>query len=107
MEFWLSLFRSSPRPLLPDTPTSSALPSTTCPEEHDVFLSFRGEDTRNNFTSHLYEALCSKQIETFLDDEELDRGDEISPSLLKQIEQSKLSVIIFSKNYASSQWCLC
>ncbi|KAJ7982495.1 putative Disease resistance protein (TIR-NBS-LRR class) [Quillaja saponaria] len=33
-------------------------------------------------------------------------GGEISPSLLKAIEQSKLSVIIFSKNYASSKWCL-
>ncbi|KAJ7961933.1 putative disease resistance protein (TIR-NBS-LRR class) [Quillaja saponaria] len=106
MKSWLSLFRSPPPPLLPDTSTPSALPSTTCPEKHDVFLSFRGEDTRNNFTSQLYEALCSKQIETFIDDEELDRGGEISPSLLKAIEQSNLSVIIFSKNYASSKWCL-
>ncbi|KAJ7961928.1 putative Disease resistance protein (TIR-NBS-LRR class) [Quillaja saponaria] len=106
MESWLSLFRSPPRSLLPATSTPSALSSTTCPEKHDVFLSFRGEDTRNNFNSHLYEALCSKQIDTFIDDEKLDRGGEISPSLRKAIEQSKLSVIIFSKTYASSKWCL-
>ncbi|PRQ44955.1 putative TIR domain, winged helix-turn-helix DNA-binding domain-containing protein [Rosa chinensis] len=75
-------------------------------EKYDVFLSFRGEDTRNTFTSHLYEALCRNKIHTYKDDEELERGDEISPALLKAISESKLSVIIFSKNYASSTWCL-
>ncbi|PRQ30560.1 putative TIR domain, winged helix-turn-helix DNA-binding domain-containing protein [Rosa chinensis] len=74
-------------------------------EKHDVFLSFRGEDTRNTFTSHLYEALRQKKIQTYIDDK-LERGDEISPALLKAISESKLSVIIFSKNYASSTWCL-
>ncbi|KAL9431976.1 hypothetical protein AB3S75_027062 [Citrus x aurantiifolia] len=72
---------------------------------YDVFLSFRGEDTRDNFTSHLVAALCRKKIKTFID-EQLDRGDEISPALLDAIERSKISVIIFSENYASSKWCL-
>jgi hypothetical protein len=36
-----------------------------------VFLSFRGEDTRDNFTAHLYHALCMKGINTFIDDDEL------------------------------------
>ncbi|XP_062002318.1 disease resistance-like protein DSC1 [Rosa rugosa] len=74
-------------------------------EKYDVFLSFRGEDTRNSFTSHLYEALCRNKIQTYID-YKLERGDEISPALLKAISESKLSVIIFSKNYASSTWCL-
>ncbi|KAK2634331.1 hypothetical protein Ddye_029123 [Dipteronia dyeriana] len=73
--------------------------------KHDVFLSFRGEDTRNNFTTYLYAALCRRKIETFTDFD-LNRGDEISPSLFKVIEYSSLSIIIFSKNYASSSWCL-
>jgi hypothetical protein len=34
------------------------------------------------------------------------RGDEISASLLRTIEEAKLSVIVFSENYASSKWCL-
>jgi hypothetical protein len=72
---------------------------------HDVFLSFRGEDTRYTFTSHLYAALTRLQIKTYIDNE-LERGDEISPSLLKAINDAKLSVIIFSENYASSRWCL-
>nr|XP_048320086.1 TMV resistance protein N-like [Ziziphus jujuba var. spinosa] len=39
-------------------------------------------------------------------DHELERGDEISPTLSKAIEESKISVVIFSENYASSTWCL-
>ncbi|KDP45570.1 hypothetical protein JCGZ_17177 [Jatropha curcas] len=82
---------------------SSTVPPKT---NYDVFLSFRGIDTRKNFTSHLYAALKQKHITTFMDDAGLERGEEISWSLLKAIEESKMSVIIFSKNYASSRWCL-
>lgn len=73
--------------------------------KYDVFLSFRGKDTRQNFTSHLLCALRRKAIGTFIDSE-VRKGDEIPPTLLKAIEDSKVSIIIFSKNYASSTWCL-
>ncbi|KAL5753553.1 hypothetical protein ACOSP7_021773 [Xanthoceras sorbifolium] len=84
----------------------SSSSSSSNPPKYDVFLSFRGEDTRTTITSYLYHALCRKHIETFIDDKELRRGDEISSSLLKAIQDSSLSIIIFSKNYASSSWCL-
>ncbi|XP_062157899.1 disease resistance protein RPV1-like [Alnus glutinosa] len=71
----------------------------------DVFLSFRGEDTRTTFTAHLYTALRRNGINTFMDDK-LRSGDEISPTLLKAIEESEISIIVLSKNYASSRWCL-
>ncbi|CAN6544908.1 unnamed protein product [Malus baccata var. baccata] len=74
-------------------------------KKYDVFISFRGEDTRRTFTSHLHAALLEKKITTYIDDE-LKRGDEIAPALLKAIKKSELSVIIFSKDYASSTWCL-
>ncbi|XP_073262703.1 disease resistance protein RPV1 [Populus alba] len=74
--------------------------------KYDVFLSFRGKDTRNNFTSHLYDALCRKKIKTFIDDIGLERGEEITGALLRTIEESRISVIIFSRNYASSPWCV-
>ncbi|XP_048319698.2 disease resistance protein RPV1-like [Ziziphus jujuba] len=79
--------------------------SLSLEEKHDVFLSFRGEDTRNTFASYLYAALSANQILTFMD-HELKRGDEISPTLSRAIKESKISVIIFSENYASSTWCL-
>ncbi|PON97908.1 TIR-NBS-LRR-like protein [Trema orientale] len=74
-------------------------------KKYDVFISFRGEDTRKNFTSHLHTSLLRQKVETYIDDR-LVRGDEISQALLDAIEDSQLSVIIFSENYASSSWCL-
>ena len=82
--------------------------SSTSPPiyEHDVFLSFRGQDTRNNFTSHLYQALSDSGIKAFIDDAGLKRGEEISPGLLQAIERSSCSIVVFSENYAASPWCL-
>ncbi|KAM7473443.1 hypothetical protein LguiB_020686 [Lonicera macranthoides] len=74
--------------------------------KYDVFLSFRGEDTRKTFVDHLYSALVRTGICTFKDDERLETGESISPALLKAIEESSFAVIVFSKNYASSRWCL-
>ena len=75
------------------------------PKTYDVFLSFRGEDTRRGFISHLYTALCQRGIHTFIDND-LPRGEEISVELLKTIESSTTSIIVFSENYAFSTWCL-
>ena len=82
----------------------SSLSSSSTP--YEVFLSFRGVDTRRGFTDHLYAALQRKGILTFRDDEELERGKSISPELLKAIEESRFAIVIFSRNYAFSTWCL-
>nr|ABB82025.1 TIR-NBS disease resistance-like protein [Populus trichocarpa] len=73
---------------------------------YDVFLSFRGEDTRKTFTDHLYSALVQAGIRAFRDDDDLPRGEEISDHLLRAIQESKISIVVFSKGYASSRWCL-
>ncbi|KAG8479664.1 hypothetical protein CXB51_029407 [Gossypium anomalum] len=86
-----------------------SLPSTSSSisrKKYDVFLSFRGEDTRNNFTDHLYDALSRSGIVTFRDDPKLEAGEEIAPELFKAIQQSWCSVIVFSQTYAFSSWCL-
>uniref|UniRef100_A0A3N7GSN4 TIR domain-containing protein n=1 Tax=Populus trichocarpa TaxID=3694 RepID=A0A3N7GSN4_POPTR len=81
--------------------------SRSSPEgAYDVFLSFRGEDTRKTFTDHLYAALDQAGIRAFRDDDELPRGEEISDHLLRAIQESKISIVVFSKGYASSRWCL-
>nr|XP_034896461.1 disease resistance protein RPV1-like [Populus alba] len=68
----------------------------------DIFT----EDTRKNFTDHLYTALVQAGIHTFRDDNEIRRGENIDFELQKAIQQSKISIIVFSKDYASSIWCL-
>nr|WIL59969.1 nodulation protein [Melilotus officinalis] len=73
---------------------------------HDVFISFRGKDTRASFTSHLYASLKNAGIEVFKDDQSLQMGDHVATSLMRSIEESRISVIIFSTNYAESRWCL-
>ncbi|XP_062158555.1 TMV resistance protein N-like isoform X2 [Alnus glutinosa] len=84
----------------------SSSSSSTGRWRYEVFLSFRGEDTRHNFTAHLHKALDQKGINTFIDDEKLRIGEEISPALLSAIEGSRISIVVFSETYASSKWCL-
>ncbi|PRQ23924.1 putative TIR domain-containing protein [Rosa chinensis] len=84
---------------------ASSSSSSTHSFTHDVFLSFRGADTRNNFTGHLYRNLVQEGINTFIDDG-LPKGEDISQELLEVIERSNISVVVFSANYASSKWCL-
>ncbi|XP_057448736.1 disease resistance protein RUN1-like isoform X2 [Lotus japonicus] len=74
--------------------------------KYDVFVSFRGEDTRNNFTDHLFGALYGKGFVTFKDDTMLRKGKNISTELIQAIEGSQILIVVFSKYYASSTWCL-
>ena len=80
--------------------------SSSCQRSYDVFLNFRGKDTRNGFTAHLYEALHNYGIKTFMDADGVAKGEKISPALVTAIEKSMFSIVVLSKNYASSTWCL-
>ncbi|KAF8019161.1 hypothetical protein BT93_H3906 [Corymbia citriodora subsp. variegata] len=73
---------------------------------YEVFLSFRGPDTCRDITDILYNSLIDAGIRAYRDDEELRVGEEIGPELLRAIKQSKISIPIFSKEYAASKWCL-
>ncbi|WVY91268.1 hypothetical protein V8G54_036782 [Vigna mungo] len=73
---------------------------------YDIFINFRGPDTRYSFTGFLYQALSRERFKTFIDEEELEEGDKISSSLIKAIESSRLSIVVLSENYADSSSCL-
>ncbi|XP_016650418.1 PREDICTED: disease resistance protein RLM3-like [Prunus mume] len=91
-----------------DSTSSVAAVDTDIPplqEKYDVFLSFRGPNTHDAFTSHLHKALLGKNIDTYIDNR-LEKGDDIGPTLLEATEKSKLALVIFSKDCASSTWCL-
>ncbi|RXH68970.1 hypothetical protein DVH24_031303 [Malus domestica] len=79
--------------------------SSGSPWKYDVFINFRGEDTRRCFVSHLYKALNQKAINTFIDAEGLRKGNDLL-QLLTAIQDSRVSIVVFSQNYASSTWCL-
>eukprot|EP01018_Ginkgo_biloba_P036119 Gb_11158 [translate_table: standard] len=74
--------------------------------KYRVFLSFRGKDVRKSLVDHLYQSLVAAGISTFLDSEELEKGDDIKSSLEKAIVESEIYIPIFSTNYAESSWCL-
>ena len=88
------------------TSSPSSFSSSIPQWKYDVFLSFRGEDTRTSFTDHLYVALKQRGIVTFRDEENLEIGKSISPELLKAIKESRFAIVILSRNFASSTWCL-
>lgn len=85
------------------SPSSSSSTQTLC---YDVFVSFNGVDTRTYFTDHLYAALYRSGMHSFRDDRKLERGKAIWIELEKAIEMSRIAVIVFSRNYAASSWCL-
>ena len=72
----------------------------------EVFVSFRGADIRTGFISQLFAALKRKLIHHYRDDIHLPRGEKIRPELFKAIETSRIAVVVFSKKYATSDWCL-
>ena len=84
----------------------SSFSSSTPQWKYDVFLSFRDKDTLNSFTNPLYDALERRGIVTFRDKEKLETGKSISPEFMKTIEESRFAIVILSRNYASSTWCL-
>ncbi|CAL2271640.1 unnamed protein product [Prunus armeniaca] len=74
--------------------TSSSSPSTTPQWKYDVFLSFRGDDTRKGFTDHLYETLRAQGIITFRDDRTISKGKAISGELIAAIEESRYETLL-------------
>ncbi|KAJ4980390.1 hypothetical protein NE237_031227 [Protea cynaroides] len=71
---------------------------------YQVYISFAG-DTRNNFTGFLQSALKREGFDVF-EDKNLLVGEPILPSLFRIIRSSKLSILVISKGYVDSKWCL-
>ena len=94
-----------------ETCSSSSSPSSSSSSSnqkwnYDVFVSFRGEDTRYKFTDHLFAALDRSGIHSFQDNRELETGENIWSKLEEAIQKSRIAVIVFSENFANSKWCL-
>ncbi|AED94720.1 disease resistance protein-like [Arabidopsis thaliana] len=79
--------------------------SLSCIKRYQVFSSFHGPDVRKGFLSHLHSVFASKGITTF-NDQKIDRGQTIGPELIQGIREARVSIVVLSKKYASSSWCL-
>ncbi|XP_048129025.1 jacalin-related lectin 4-like [Rhodamnia argentea] len=93
---------SPPPPPLPPPPPPGRPPQWI----YDVFVSFRGKDLRRNFISHLFSALRQASIQYFSDNAREDIGEEIKSKLFRAIWHARISLIVFSRSYADSKWCM-
>ena len=92
------------KPYLMASSSSSSSPSP-CTLSYHAFTSFHGPDVGKTFISHLHKQFTSNRI-TMFDDEGIERGHTIDPALTQVIRESTISIVVLTKNYASSSWCL-
>lgn len=101
------MFRSHQESKEPDSSSSSSSSSVPSSNNYtyDVFPSFRGEDVRKIFFSHIQKEFQRKGI-THFNDNEIKRGESIRPEIISATRGSKVAIVLLSRNYASSKWCL-
>ncbi|CAH2046326.1 unnamed protein product [Thlaspi arvense] len=73
-------------------------------QEPLVFLNFRGADVRDSFISFLVDAMRIAGIKVFIDNDEM-KGEDLN-ILFRRIEESKIALVVFSRRYMESKWCL-
>lgn len=78
----------------------------TSPPDYDAFINFRGEDIREDLIDILRHFMVQSGIRFFYDDDSLHQGDVISEEIYRGIERSQVYIVMLSKNYANSKWCL-
>lgn len=89
---------------LPEIGSSSSSPISG--HTYDVYSNFRGTDNRYSFTEHLNKALVDANFTTFFSDEKIEIKEGLKPDLESAIKASRASVIVLSKNFATSAWFL-
>lgn len=61
---------------------------------------------RKKFVSHLFSAFKLASIQVFSDNAREDIGEEIKSKLFKAIGHARIALVVFSRNYADSRWCM-
>ncbi|KAK7400559.1 hypothetical protein VNO78_11769 [Psophocarpus tetragonolobus] len=73
------------------------------PVKYDVFISFRAKDT-SDFPEFFACALLKKSLRVYAHPELT--GNFVSHTVVEEIGKARVSVIIFSKSYLETPWCL-
>nr|GMD48570.1 TMV resistance protein N-like [Ipomoea batatas] len=71
-----------------------------------VYLSYRGTDTCLEFIDLLHRELTRAGFQTFKKHSQLEKGKICGPEWRKAVKDSRVSIIVFSKDYAYSRRCL-
>lgn len=88
---------------------ASSLPQTTIISQklkRGVLLCYRGADTCRSLASHLFHALTGAGINAIRGEDKVPLGEDVSQGLLRTIKSCKVSVVVFSRRFAESTWCL-
>ncbi|XP_016192767.1 toll/interleukin-1 receptor-like protein [Arachis ipaensis] len=90
-----------------DNGAAASSSSSSSSGMYDVFLSFRGEDTRYISSDSLYRKLAENgNLKVFRDCPDLKLSDPIKSTLVEAIKRSRMFIVMMSPNYVSSSWCL-
>ncbi|XP_057813217.2 disease resistance protein RPV1 isoform X2 [Cryptomeria japonica] len=73
---------------------------------YHVFINHRGPDVKKTLGSLIYRALKRIGLRVFLDEQELQTGNYLTPAIKTAISNATVHVAIFSETYAESPWCL-
>ncbi|KAM7481221.1 hypothetical protein LguiB_005804 [Lonicera macranthoides] len=71
---------------------------------YDIFFSLSHRDRSS--TDYLYKTLKDSGVRVFRDGDSIERSKDIRSEVKKAIELSRLCIVVLSKSYASSTWCL-
>ncbi|KAK2630921.1 hypothetical protein EUGRSUZ_L03709 [Eucalyptus grandis] len=74
-------------------------------KDYEVYMNFRGPNTRKGFADYLYTSLVDAGVHVFRDGE-ICVGGKIGFDFPSVIAQTKISIVIISENFASRAWCL-
>ncbi|KAF8109700.1 hypothetical protein N665_0093s0053 [Sinapis alba] len=73
--------------------------------QHQVFISFQGQDIRHGFIAYLQAGLKESGINFFIDVENLTGRGNID-HLFMEVGESRIALVVFTEKYLSSAWCL-
>ncbi|KAK4493038.1 hypothetical protein RD792_018145 [Penstemon davidsonii] len=86
---------------------SAAKPSSVGSRcSYHVLLTFKSNNSTEIFVDKLYIALMESGIHTFRNCDKHETRKGFSLEMIQAVKQSEISVVIFSKEYAYSTWCL-
>eukprot|EP00253_Pinus_taeda_P019269 PITA_19269 len=88
------------------TSSASTSQGNTNSYVYQVFLNHRGPDVKKGLATLIYDRLKDLGLSVFLDEKELEGGEELDPQIEGAIRTACVHVAIFSPNYAQSRWCL-